>query len=437
MILKRNKATSLFLLLSCFISLSLSGQTNAFIITSIEGAESLIGKTIDGKAVKIGPGTVLKSGTKIQVSDGAKLMVFSEDDYAFLGAGEVELNDDLPFEGLDFMSFDAEFPSFLYQNVGTIYEHIWKGQITLNNTLNRGDGWINLNDENSLSGWGSKGGGNEAGWGSKGSGNKAGWGSKGGGNNAGWGMKSPENKAGWGVKGAQNKAGWGSQNPKNKAGWGSKGSGNKAGWGSKGTGNKAGWGSKGGGNKAGWGSKRGSNEAGWTEKEMTILPMNAGGAYQGNTYDLIWREKEKSKEYLICVFDENLELITSERLKTKRISFDTKVLEEGKDYYWQVFAKNKRAISTAVPFTLIPSSDSEFVRGRIDESLVHSNSGAVFKKIYEAILLENEELYMDADQTFKNLMSNHPSNDLVKICYGAFLIRMGQTAKAKNILEKM
>ncbi|MBK7305005.1 MAG: hypothetical protein IPO72_04195 [Saprospiraceae bacterium] len=54
----------------------------------------------------------------------------------------------------------------------------------------------------------------------------------------------------------------------------------------------------------------------------------------------------------------------------------------------------------------------------------------------DAVALESNKLNLEALNTYERLFSNYPDNQLLKMLYSSFFIRMGQNSKAKMIMEK-
>ena len=260
----------------------------------------------------------------------------------------------------------------------------------------------------------------------------------------GWGTKPPTgNVGGWGTKPPTgNVGGWGTKPPTgNVGGWGTKPpTGNVGGWGTKPpTGNVGGWGTKPPtGNVGGWGTKPPTgNVGGWGTDIMTLEPITPGGFYKNDVTNWKWLKTKKYKEYQVCIFNEEQKDVFCKVVQDTTIQVDLKALNLSPEklYYWQVITADQKQVSPPMDFQILSDADYNDITATPQNSKIYGDADPALKGLMEAVAFEHKKLYLETDQKFESLRKLYPKNDLVKINYAAYCTRLGQTKKAKWILE--
>lgn len=313
-------------------------------------------------------------------------------------------------------------------------------------------------------GWGSKNKMKDGGWGSKDKMRDGGWGSSKESGTGGWtdadknsttdsqsnsGEKKTDTQAGdWGSKDEVKDGGWGSKNKPKDGGWGSKNSAKDGGWGSKdkirdggwGKRDKAkdgGWGSKNKAKDGGWGSKDKIRDGGWGIDDATTSNITPNGYYIGSKRTIRWLPHDDVSQYLFVIIEDQTDkLIYSEVSTTGSVTIDFSMAEEGKLYFWQVLADGKRSVSPFVYFKVVDEAESSNLK-KCKASKYYKSSGPAIQGLMEAAALEKDEFYLEAYEIYKTLLENHPDNDLVKINYASYCLRMGKQSIARRVAEKI
>ena len=86
-----------------------------------------------------------------------------------------------------------------------------------------------------------------------------------------------------------------------------------------------------------------------------------------------------------------------------------------------------------VTFSLLTKEDFDFNKNAASDSQIYDKVSVTVKGLMDAVAYENNKMYADAQNKYEKLMAAYPQNNLVRINYLAFCLRMGQTNKAKKI----
>lgn len=254
------------------------------------------------------------------------------------------------------------------------------------------------------------------------------------------GMQSQFKKPGdgWGTKPPVNSGGWGTKPPVNSGGWGTKPPVNSGGWGTKPPVNSGGWGTKPPVNSGGWGTKPPVNSGGWGADAMTIEPVTPGGFYKNDAIIWKWLKNKKYKEYQVCIFNEEQADIFCKVIEDTSIQVDLKQLNLSpeKVYYWQVITADQKQVSPPMNFQVLSDEAYNEVSATPQNSKIYGDADPALKGLMEAVAFEHKKLYYETDQKYESLRKAFPKNDLLKINYSAYCTRVGQTKKAKWILER-
>ena len=232
-----------------------------------------------------------------------------------------------------------------------------------------------------------------------------------------WNIKTNKsNGDGWNEISKMENGGWGPTNPKEKGGWGT-------------TNPKE---------KGGWGTTDPKEKGGWGINDMNIEPACPGGIYKNGATLLRWLKAKDVEHYMICIFDEEVNLITNYVVQDTFVWLDLSKfnLDPQKTYYWQIIAYGQKLVSPPVTFVILPMEDQNEILETPKNSDIYSNTDTVVKGMMEAVALESNKMNMEALNTYDKTLSQYPENKLLRMLYAAFCVRMGQYAKAKMIMEK-
>ena len=456
---------------TAFFAPSLSAQEEPIFIIETSSKIKARGVSAPEQTIKVQAGAALMSGAKVKLDNQEELLVLNDGEFQWVsGEGVHALEHSEDEEQMMAFNFDPTFAEYLKASYAITMSNIAPDRFDLSENKNLGDGW-GVTGGGTSGGWGVTGGGTSGGWGVTGGGTSGGWGVTGGGTSGGWGVTGGGTSGGWGVTGGGTSGGWGIQNPNSwggwgvddptgtggwgvtgggtSGGWGVTGGGTSGGWGIKnptttkgwgvtGGGTSGGWGVTGGGTSGGWGIEAGDSTAGeWVKDDMTIFSMIPGGKYQKSNNLWAWIGHRDVDEYLVCIFNDTLDVIHAQVSNTPRAMVDLSNLEEGKAYYWQVFAKDKRAISTPISFNVIADQDYEEIKESATFSDIYSKAGPEIQGLMLAAAFETNKLFAESKGVFDKLLAKHPNNDLVRMCYAAYCMRMGQPLEAKKNIEKI
>ncbi len=379
----------------------------------IESSRTIKTKTASKKRIKSRAGTTLEYGAKLCLKKNQSVTLLMNGNFVtFKGKGKhiLEKNEKEASKSTA-LNFDPLFGEFLKASFGIANQNIINGNIGFV-SKHAGDGWASgISDPKSKGGWGvtdpkSKGG---------------------------WGVTDPKSKGGWGVTDPKSKGGWGVTEPKSKGGWGVTDPKSKGGWGVTDPKSKGGWGVTDPKSKGGWGVTDPKSKGGWGIEDMTIAPLIPGGLYKHATNNVKWVKEADVDQYLVCVFDEDMNMVFSEISKTDNLDIDMSNFDTDKTYFWQVFANLKKAISVPVTFTLATKDDMEMVQLNCETSNLYcNNSNEALKGLMDAVALESANMYLESCQKYKSLVSSFPKNNLIKMSFAAYYLRMGQHRLAQE-----
>ena len=254
----------------------------------------------------------------------------------------------------------------------------------------------------------------------------------------GWNEISTMEKGGWGTTDPKEKGGWGTTDPKDKGGWGTTNPKDKGGWGTTDPKDKGGWGTTNPKDKGGWGTTDPKDKGGWGINDMNIEPACPGGIYKNGATVLRWSKSKDVEHHMICIFDEEVNLITNYVVQDTFVWLDLSKfnLDPQKTYYWQIIAYGQKLVSPPVTFVILPMEDQNEILETPKNSDIYSNTDPVVQGMMDAVALESNKMNMEALNTYDKILSQYPDNELVKMLYAAFCVRMGQYSKAKMIMEK-
>ncbi|MBK8643896.1 MAG: hypothetical protein IPN15_17330 [Saprospiraceae bacterium] len=425
-------------------------------------------KLESGKCIKPVAGTLLKKEGTIKLKKNSDALVYANNRFiTFSNKGKY------PLENLAEKStrnaklnFDPLFGEYIKSAVLITGQSQWNIKTNKSN----GDGWNEISkmenggwgptNPKEKGGWGTTNPKEKGGWGTTGPKEKGGWGTtdpkekggwgttnpkeKGGWGTTnpkekgGWGTTDPKEKSGWGTTDPKEKGGWGTTNPKDKGGWGTSDPKDKGGWGTTDPKEKGGWGTTDPKEKGGWGTSDPKDKGGWGINDMNIEPACPGGIYKNGATVLRWLKAKDVEHYMICIFDEDVNLITNYVVQDTFVWLDLSKfnLDPQKTYYWQIIAYGQKLVSPPVTFVILPMEDQNEILETPKNSDIYSNTDTVVKGMMEAVALESNKMNMEALNTYDKTLSQYPENKLLRMLYAAFCVRMGQYAKAKMIMEK-
>lgn len=402
--------------MSCFFvaSFGLKAQKNHPAII-IEVTQNATLQNEKGKAQTVIPGAAFFPEATIHLGPQGKLVILENGQFNVIeGEPSYAIKDRSQSMQTSTRNFDPTFAEYIKSALSTVNAGINKRQIKIKNVKEMG------------SGWGAKDGGGGSGWGVKDGGGGSGWGAKDGGGGSGWGVNDPKSKSGWGAKDPGGANGWGVKDPQKTGGWGVKDPKTSSGWGAK---DPKGIG--------GWGAKDGGGGSGWSAADMTVVVTTPGGVYAPQVRELSWLKDDDVYESLVCIFDQDLNIVDQKITVGNTVLIDFSQLMPDQSYYWQVFSGGKKAISPPVTFTVLSQDDYTFNLENAKDSHIYQKVNDATKGLMEAVSFEDINLYAEAQNKYQQLMSFYPDNSLIKMCYMAFCIRMGQENLAKEISKSL
>ena len=401
-----------------------------YIVLEAEGDVTVT--TLDGETFAAKAGTYLYAGNTINIG---------EDSHALLNHGVItiplnekgsfELDDELEedlFASLN--SIDPLFSDFSSNSIEMVIDAKEYGGWALD-TGNKGNAW-GPKEKLDPGGWGAKDKLDPGGWGAKDKLDPGGWGANPTQSLSGFGIKEPH-VGGWGAKDKLDPGGWGAKDKLDKGGWGAKDKLDKGGWGIKDKNNPGGWGTEDTRAQKSWGAKDKLDPGGWGTKDMTIEPKVPGGFYLGEINEIEWLNELGVSEYLFIVADTSNNLIHSEISTTRKVEFDFSTLEHGKQYFWQVIAEGKKAISAPVHFKVVSPCEYHNSMDTTMKSNIYTDAGIALKGLMRAFAQEENGYYYEALNNFKYLLNKFPDNNLIKVNFTSFCLRMGQYNYAQDI----
>ena len=356
----------------------------------------------DGKKIKVAAGSAFDEQTTLTIADNSSVLLMRNGLFVNYTTSTFKIKDaPLPEEAT--LNFDPLFADYVRGSLATSMYQTNQGNWGIKNLKKRGDAWAQTDPK-------SKGG---------------------------WGTTDPKSKGGWGTTEPKSKGGWGVTEPKSKGGWGTTDPKSKGGWGTTDPKSKGGWGMTDPKSKGGWGTTDPKSKGGWGKEDVTIQVKSPGGLYNAKTAKLSWIKHNDVREYLFCIFDDDLNMVHSEISIMDFVNVDLSKLDRSKTYYWQVFAGMKKAISTGVTFTIASQEKTMEAKEISKDSDIYAKSSNEVKGMMDAAAFEVSGFYLDAYQAYDYLLATYPNNDLVKLNYAAFCMRMGQELKAKSLAEKI
>ena len=429
------KLILIFLAILVNLDMGIYAQAQAPSIV-LESNGKIKGTDAKGKQVVINAGTAMMPNTTFELCKKSSLVMLENDKFKFINEkGEYTTKSKAQdANSASILNFDPTFAEFIKASLAIVNQNISLGNLTVKNNNKLGDGW-GVSGSTNGSGWGASGPTTESGWGVSGSTNGSGWGVSGSTNGSGWGVSGSTNGSGWGVSGSTNGSGWGVSNPTTGSGWGVSGSTNGSGWGVSGSTNGSGWGADDPRLNVGWGVSGSTNGSGWGEEDMTIFILTPGGLYEPKKVNLSWILQDDVEEYLIVIMDQNLNLIKRESTTNNILSFDLSDLNPDVSYYWQVLAKEKKAVSIPIAFDVASKQDIKEINDLPKDSDIYSKVNKATQGMMLAVAYEDQGMYALAMKTYKELLKSNPKNNLLRINYIAFSLRMGMTSKALELAK--
>lgn len=429
----------LLLLLLFLIGMQTSSfsQEDAPVIV-IETSGTITSKTAKGTIYNVEAGSALANDAEVTLMAKANLLMLQKDKFVRVNkAGKLDLASDSDSDMENSaLNFDPLFAEFIKASMAITFDKAHDGKWTIKNVTKRGDGW-GVTDPKIVNGWGVGDPRNTGGWGVGDPRNTGGWGVGDPRNTGGWGVTDPKNNGGWGVGDPRNTGGWGVTDPRNTGGWGVGDPRNTGGWGVTDPKHTGGWGVGDPRNTGGWGVTDPKQTGGWTKEDMTIQIASPGGLYKASNVKLNWISQKGVTKYLFCIVDENLNMIYSQVVVGSFVNIDLSNLDRAKTYYWQVFAGKKKAISPAVTFTLATKDQLKEIEAMCKDSDIYDKAAKSVQGLMQAVAYEASKMYLDTYSKYESLVLTYPSNDLVKIAYAGFCMRMGQDLKAKKLVEQI
>ena len=383
-----------------FVSLIYAQADFPVVVVSTHG--KVKSKLESGKCLKTSAGALLKKTATIQLKKNADAIIYVNNRFVSLNDKGKYKIEELASSGMRNakLNFDPLFGEYIKSAITITSQSGWN----MKSNKSMGDGWSELS-------------GLEKG---------------------GWGTTDPKEKGGWGTTNPKEKGGWGTTNPKEKGGWGTTDPKEKGGWGTTDPKEKGGWGTTDPKEKGGWGTTDPKEKGGWGINDMNIEPACPGGIYKNGATVLRWLKAKDVEHYMICIFDEDVNLITNYVVHDTFVWVDLSKfnLDPQKTYYWQIIAYGQKLVSPPVTFVILPMEDQNEILETPKNSDIYSNTGPVVQGMMEAVAFESNKMNLEALNTYDKTLSQYPENKLLSMLYASFCVRMGQYSKAKMIMEK-
>ena len=391
----------------------------------LESNGKIKGKDASGKKIVLKSGTAMMPNSTFELCKKSSLVLLENDKFKFINnKGKyttIPKTQEVSVPAR--LNFDPVFAEFLKASLAIVNHNVHHQNFKIKNDKSLGDGW-GVSDPANTSGWGVSGPSNNSGWGVSDPANTGGWGVSDPANTGGWGVSEPKNNGGWGVSDPANTGGWGVTEPKNTGGWGVSDPVNNGGWGVNDP-----------RNNVGWGVSDPTNTGGWGVNDMTIQIQTPGGLYEPGKVNLTWISQDDVEAYLVIVVNEDLKLIKRETTQANTITFDLSDLNQGESYYWQVLAKEKKAVSIPVTFDVASAQDIKEINDLPKDSEIYNKVSKATQGMMHAVAYEDQGMFALSMKTYQDLSLKYPENNLLKINYIAFCMRMGMTSKARELAE--
>jgi len=383
--MKNQFLTGLMLML---ISFSLFGQKEdpVYVISS---SGSVTAKASGSKAEKLPSGSVMSPNSKISLKLGSKALVYQNAKFKNLTGKGSFLGNKL-FESnmrSSTLNFDPFFGKFLEASFETAAYMTEGGAFSKSNVF-RGDGWTVAGKGTTTGGWGVAGKGTTTG----------GWGVAGKGTTTG----------GWGVAGKGTTGG----------GWGVAGKGTTTG----------GWGVAG----------KGTTTGGWTPAQIVIGICTPGGFYRNATMRFKWLKFQGQKEYTFKISDDQNTVIHSVNTTDTSVTVDIPSLKLSNDktYYWQIVAKSEAVqVSDEIPFQIMTEDQYSERKSTIKASEIYEAAEPFVKKLMEAVAMERGHMHYEASRLYEELTAENKDNNMVRIAYIGYSMRLGTYSRAEMLMK--
>ena len=391
----------------------------------LESNGKIKGKDANGKQIVLNSGTALMPNSKFELCKKSSLVMLENDKFKFINekGNYTTKSKAQDASSVAKLNFDPTFAEFIKASLAIVNHNVHHENFKIKDKNTLGDGW-GVSDPS-----------NNGGWGVSDPSNNGGWGVSDPSNNGGWGVSDPSNNGGWGVSEPSNNGGWGVSDPNNNGGWGVSDPSNNGGWGVSDPNNNGGWGVNDPRNNVGWGVNDPANNGGWGVNDMTIKIQTPGGLYEPKKVELTWIAQDDVEAYLVIVMDQDLNLIKRETTTTNTITFDLSDLKTGGSFYWQVLAKEKKAVSIPVTFDVASKQDIMEINDLPKDSDIYTKVSKATQGMMHAVAYEDQGMFALSMKTYKELSLKYPNNNLLKINYIAFCMRMGMTSKARVLAQ--
>ena len=388
------------------------------------------------KRTKLKSGSAVKEGSKLILGKNSSVLLLKDGQFErYDGKGKFVLQP-TP-EGTTRVArrnFDPLFGQFIESSYRITFSRIASGKWDVS-TKRRGDGWGG-SDPDGEGGWGGSDPDGEGGWGGSDPDGEGGWGGSDPDGEGGWGKNDPRNGDGWGVT-PHAIGGWGGSDPDGEGGWGITAPNKLNGWGGSDPDGEGGWGGSDPDGEGGWGGSDPDGEGGWGTAQMNIQPLVPGGKYKSESIKASWLAQDGVDKYLVCVVDQDYNLVARQETKTNSAEVDLSNLSSDKMYYWQVFAHNKKSVSPPITFNIIDQEMEEEIQDMSSNSEIYSKAGPALQGMMQAVVYETTGMYKSGYDTYESLLAQYPGNGLLRMNFAAFCLRNGQYMKAKEIAEGM
>ncbi|MBK9108764.1 MAG: hypothetical protein IPM92_10465 [Saprospiraceae bacterium] len=178
---------------------------------------------------------------------------------------------------------------------------------------------------------------------------------------------------------------------------------------------------------------------GWGEELKSIQPRMPYGYQVANLVTFRWTGPKEIKVYRLEILNSQNEVIHSETSKKTSIEVDLIALElnVGETYSWHVMPEDLESSEDIkkIKFMISSKKDEAAAQNKSSKTKLGASSDPVLKSLMQAAALELEEFYNAALERYEAALEEDPKNDMVRMQYSAFLMRLNWIEASQNVMN--
>lgn len=178
---------------------------------------------------------------------------------------------------------------------------------------------------------------------------------------------------------------------------------------------------------------------GFGDGVKAIMPRLPYGNQVADVVTFRWTGPSDIKVYRLEILDSKGEVIHSQTCKKTYADIDLISLELniGETYTWQVMPDDLESTADAhkIKFIMTSKKDLTAAMSKSSKTKLGASSDPVLKNVMQAAALELSEYYNEALLKYESALEEDPKNEMVKMQYSAFLMRLNWPEASQNVMN--